>query len=202
MSEEPNIPIVVLPVSRTKALTRAIAWGAPAVVCALVTVGMFGRINLAPSGLSNRLVEYCLALCTLPVAVGAAAFGVLATRWFLLAVWPGKLGVFAGPKELILRLGSFGTRRFDADRLDVKYPFELELDVSECGVEDFLPEEEQRATLVPRITFPGVKEPIRLTILRFADLAESEIATTIRPWVEARRSHRSTDESETQEVES
>ena len=175
----------MLGVSRTKALTRTVAWGAPAAVCSVAGVAIYRGLSFAPTGMHNRLVEYSIAVCLLPIACAGAVFTFLAVRWFLLAVWPGSLGIFADEDGLLLRLGSFGTRRFDAARLDVKYPFEQEWDVSDSSVEAFLPEERQRSTLLPRITCSGSSETINFTILRFVGMMESDAAAALRPWVEA-----------------
>lgn len=175
---------VTLGVSRVKALTRTAVWGAPATVCALVGVTMFERLRLAPSGMYNRLVEYSVAACTIPIVCAGAVFAFLAVRWLLLAVWPRGVGILADEDGLVLRLGSFGTRRFDAARLDVRYPFETAGDLSENSVEAFLPEEQQRSTLLPRITCPGSPEPINFTILRFVGMMEKDAAAAMRPWVD------------------
>lgn len=200
MCQEENSPSVTLLVSRSKALTRTIAWGAPAVICATVSFVLFSRLDLTPSGLTNRLVEFSIAICLLPVAVAAIWLTVVAARWFALAVWPGRLGVFAGPESLELRFGSFGTHRFDADRLNMAYPFEQDLDASECGVEAFLPEEKQRETLLPQITFPGEKTPINQSILRFVAPPEIEAAAALRSWIESQQA-RHAQSGRTQEKE-
>lgn len=183
---------VTLRVSRVKALTRTVAWSAPATVCALLSigiarllVGVYGRLGFATSGMSNRFVAYSLAICMIPIVCAGVVFLFLTLRWFLLAVWPGTLGIFGDDQGLLLRLGSFGTRRLESARLDVKYPFELEEDMAESSVEAFLPEEQQRATLLPRITYPDAAEPINHTILRFVGMMEHDAAAAIRPWVDS-----------------
>lgn len=186
------LPVVTLGVSRTKALTRTAAWGAPAAACSVAGVAVYRGLSFAPSGMYNRLVEYSVAVCLLPIVCAGAVFAILAVRWLLLAVWPGSVGIIADEGGLLLRLGPFGTRRFDAASLDVKYPFEQDGDIGESSVEAFLPEEQQRSTLLPRITCPGrhglpagSSEPINFTILRFGGLLESDAAAALRPWVEA-----------------
>ena len=179
------LPVVMLGVSRTKALTRTAAWGAPAAVCSVAGVAMYRGLSFAPSGMYNRLVEYSVAVCLLPIVCAGAVFAILAVRWFLLAVWPGSVGIIADDDGILLRLGSFGTRRFDAAGLEVKYPFEQDEDIGESTVEAFLPEEQQRSTLLPRMTCPSSSEPINFTILRFTGMMEGEAAAALRPWVEA-----------------
>lgn len=174
----------LLRVSRVKALTRTAEWGAPAAVFALLCVAVFGRLGLGASSISGRLVAYSLVFCLIPIVIADLFFVFLTLRWFLLAVWPGPLGIFGDDNGLYLRLGPFGTKRFESTRLDVRYPFEQEEELEECSVEAFLPEERQRATLLPRITFPGAGEPINRTILRFAGMMEPDAAAAIRPWVD------------------
>ena len=136
----------MLGVSRTKALTRTAAWGAPAAVCSVAGVAIYRGLSFAPSGMYNRLVEYSVAVCLLPIVCAGAVFAILAVRWFLLAVWPGSVGIIADDDGMLLRLGSFGTRRFAAAHLEVKYPFEQDEETGESTVEAFLPEEQQRST--------------------------------------------------------
>ena len=182
----------MLGVSRTKALTRTAAWGAPAAVCSVAGVAIYRGLSFAPSGMYNRLVEYSVAVCLLPIVCAGAVFAILAVRWFLLAVWPGSVGIIADDDGMLLRLGSFGTRRFASAHLEVKYPFEQDEETGESTVEAFLPEEQQRSTLLPRITCPGrhslhagSSEPINFAILRFTGMMEGEAAAALRPWVEA-----------------
>ena len=184
-TSKPAVPVVMLAVSRVKALTRTAVWGAPAAICSVSGVAIYQGLSFAPSGMYNRLVEYSIAVCLLPIVCAGAVFAFLAVRWFLLAVWPRGVGIIADEDGLVLRLGSFGTRRFDAARLDVKYPFEQDGDLCDSTFEAFLPEEQQRSTLLPRITCPGSSEPINFTILRFVGMMENDAAAVLRPWVEA-----------------
>lgn len=184
MSAGREITTVTLPVSRVKALTRTVAWGAPTAVGALLCLGVYGRLSLAAFGVSGRLVEYSLVVCMIPMALAEGAFAFLTLRWLLLALWPGTLGIFGDDEGMLLRLGSFGTRRYESARLDIKYPFEQEQDTEGSSVEAFLPEEQQRATLLPSMVHPDATEPINHTILRFVSMMEPDAAAEIRPWVD------------------
>ena len=98
-----------------------------------------------------------------------------------MAVWPGAVGVYAGRDELTIRMGPFGTRRYDVGRLDVRYPFELAVDDGEEQFEALLPEERQVAELIPKITHPDSPELIDRTIRRMAGVPDDSIVHILRP---------------------
>lgn len=138
-------------------------------------------IDFQPSAVSSRAVALSLALAALPLALGAIACALKALQWLLLGMWPGSVGICASRDALRLRLGPFGNRSFDAGRLDVRYPFELEGEAQDGSFEAFLPEEEQRARLLPRITHPDATEPVNLMILKHTAGAEEAVTKTLRP---------------------
>lgn len=173
-----------VPLARSKALTRAMLWGSVAVISGTVAALMLANIEWRPSPASSALVEYAIALVALPIGVTALITAGLSARWLLLTIWPAKLGLEAGPDHLVLRLGPFGTRWFDSARLNVRYPFQLSADVEDGRFgeyEAFLPEEVQRATLLPRIMHPDSEKPISPLILRYIGLPEAELAASLRP---------------------
>ncbi len=192
-------PVIELPVGRSRSLTRASLWG---VVAALVVVplrAVFERLNFVPTAFSNRLVDYSFVLLALPFVLLAVSCVIKSMQWLLLASWPGKIGIFADENELTLRLGPFGTRRFDTKRLDIRYPFERREEEDEGGFEALLPEEDQRRNLLPHMfvwhRFPAgagqgletrTKRPVQVDrlILRFASGSESDLAARLRPLIE------------------
>lgn len=176
-----------LTVCRSRALVRGLTWLVPAAILGAATVFVFGGLEFAPSGVSNRLVEYSLAVVALPLPVAGAYAAFLALRWFALGLWPRRLGIFAAPEHLQFRLGPFGTRTFDARRLTIRYPFELADDEDDAAFESFLPQETQVETLLPRITHPQSKRPLNQVILRFATGSEIDMARALRPAIEAWR---------------
>ncbi len=178
---EHSSPIAALPVSRTRALTRALVWVAPAAVLTVATLSIYRWLNFVPSGVSNRIVEYSIAAIALPLPAAALWTALNALRWLLFALWPAKLGVFASKTDLTLRLGPFGVRSFDAARLDIRYLFELAGDEDDAGFEGFLPEEQQRETLLPRMVHPNSKQPLHRVILRFSSASELDAARILRP---------------------
>ncbi len=178
-------PLVIrVPLARLRALTRAVFWSVVSCAAGLAVTMIFGRLQFHPTGISNRLVDYSIAVTLLPLAPLAIFSAIRALRWLALCVWPGALGVYASEEALILRLGSFGTRRYDAARLDVRYPFELSGDIDDGAFEAFLPQEEQLASLLPRITHPDARQPLNLVMLRYAGGSESELAHRLRPMLD------------------
>lgn len=159
-------------------------WWMPAIILAAVAWEIFRRLNFQRSAVSNRLVDYCVAVVALPIIVAALVCAFHGLRWALLTVWPGRLGVYAERDALVLRLGPFGVRRYDLARLEVRYPFELldDADAAEdAGFEAYLPVEEQMATLLPRITHPNSDEPLNWVVLRFVSGPEAGVAAALRP---------------------
>jgi len=189
MNEDAN-QVVVLPVARGRAASRALVCSAPAFLLGAATVLIYGRLNFVPSGVSNRLVDYSLAAISLPIPLIAVWTALQSLRWLLLALWPAPIAVVAEVDSLTLRLGPFGTRAYDSARLDVRYPFELSQDADGGGFEAFLPEDEQRAKLLPRILHPAAREPLHRVILRFVKESEPDATRTLRPLIDRwRRGH-------------
>jgi len=175
--------VPTLRVSRVLALTRAVIWLVPAAILCVSVVSLYRGLHFVPSGISNRSVDYAVALIGLPFCAIALWTAWNAVRWLLLAAWPARLGIFASERQLILRLGPFGTRVFDAGRLDIRYPYECAGD-DDGGFEAFLPEEQQQATLLPRIAHPDARAPLHRTILKFALGDEADVAVGLRPAIE------------------
>jgi len=179
--DKPKDLIAVLPLHRGSTLASASLWLLPAVGLGGVAVAVFSRLQFIPSGTSNRLVDYSLAVVMIPIVLGAAAFAIRAAGLACMAVWPGAVGVYAGRDELTIKMGPFGTRRYDVARLDVRYPYELPADDGEDQFEALLPEERQVAELFPRITHPDARELIDRTIRRMAGVPEDDIVHILRP---------------------
>ncbi len=176
--------VTAWPVSRFRAGTRGLLHSVPALLLAAVSAAVYGRLDFAPIGISNRLVDWSIAVVALPCPVVAIVFGFHSVRWLLLLFWPSRVEIRADESTLTLRLGPFGTRAFDVQRLSVRYPFEFSDDSEDEGFESFLPEEEQLARFLPRITHPRATEPINRTILRFIAESESDAARIMRPVIE------------------
>lgn len=176
--------VVRVPVARSRSMTRAVFWWMPAIILAAVAWELFRRLNFHWSAVSTRLVDYSVAVVALPIVVAALVCGFHGVRWALLAVWPGRIGVYAERDALILRLGPFGVRRYDLARLEVRYPFEALDDANgaeDADFEAYLPVDEQMATLLPRITHPNSDEPLNWVVLRFVSGPEACVAAALRP---------------------
>lgn len=171
-----------LPMARGRLFLRGLVWGAGGLLLGVLAREIFAKLDFTRTGVHSRLVEASLAVVALPIAFGSAGCVWHAFRCLLVALWVGELGITLRANSLELRLGPFGSRAYPLGELAIKYPFELSGD--EESFEAFLPEELQRATMLPRITHPSEKVPISRQILRFARGTEPEIAQRIRPWVE------------------
>ena len=181
-SDDPSSPVVaIIPVNRWAALTRGILWAVSALMAASVLTPIYSRINLHASAMSNRIVDYGLLVVALPIGILAFVCIGKCVSWMLLVAWPLETSIAADEESLVLRLGPFGTRRYEARQLETRYPFEFSDDGAEGGFESFLPEEQQRDTLLPRITHAGVSEPLNRTLIRFAGRPEKELARQLRP---------------------
>ena len=173
--------VVVLPVARGRAASRAVLCCVPAILLGITAILIYARLNFVPTGVSNRLVDYSIAAVSLPIPLIAVWTFLKSLRWLLLAQWPARVAVVADYDSLTLRLGPFGTRTYDAARLDVRYPFELSQDAEGGGFEAFLPEEEQQSKFLPRMLHPDAREPLNRVILRFVKDSEVAAAKVLRP---------------------
>lgn len=187
---------VRIPVSRSKALVRAIVWFVPAALLTVAAVGIYRRLNFVPSGISNRLVDYAFAIASLPIPVGALWTAWKGMGWLLLSAWGSAVEIIATPTALAFHLGPFARRTFQIADLDVRYPFQLMDEDDGGGFESFLPEEQQRATLLPRIIHPTTRTPLQRTILQFAVGQEAELATQLRGMIERWQAGRPLNSSE------
>ncbi len=179
-----------IPASRSRASVRGLLCLVPALLLGAASALIYGGLRFDPSAGSGRIIAFSVAAAALPCPMAALIFGYRGLRWLLLAGWPDRVGVEAEEATLTLRLGPFGTRSFDASRLDVSYPFEQGDDSDDAGFEAHLPEDEQLARFLPRISHPESPEPLNRVILRHAVGSEAEIATALRPAVDCWRSQR------------
>lgn len=177
----------------------------PCVIAAGVTIVVYPKLDVSAANSVNRLVACATALVALPAPLTALICGFKFLRYAALWMWPGRVCVFADARVLVFALGPFGTRRFDAARLETQYPFEqLEADGEAEGFEAFLPQDEQIARLVPWLSHPEATPStlsIHRTLLRFCAGDEAEIAARLRPAIDAWRSAGATsDRSENDDV--
>ena len=177
-------PSIRLPLSRSKGLTRGTLWGLAAVLILTAVWAVVQRLNFVPTAFSNRLVDYCIALLAVPVILLALLCVFRSLQWVLLAVWPTRIGVFAESNKLTLCFGPFGTRDYDTNGLDIRYPFELsEEDAGEGGFEALLPEEEQRRSFLPRMFDVRTRVEVDRLTLKFASVFEGDLAAQLEPLI-------------------
>ena len=174
---------VKLPVSRGNGLVRGLLWCVAGAITGQATALVVRGLRFSPSGVSNQMEDYALALLMLPIGLAAAACIFSGGRWLLLAAWPAPLGMRATKSALHLDLGPFGGRRFSADRFTIRYPFEFD-DADDGGFEACLPEEQQIATLLPQMRHPDSGQPVDRVILRFTTLPLQEVVRILGPAIE------------------
>ena len=177
-----EIASVRISVSRVRAATRGVAYGAPAIILGLIVFVVLGRLRFSPTGFSNRLVDFSIAAMLIPLA-GVSLYAAFASaRHFLLSAWPFPLGIVFAERSLGLYIGPFGRDEYDVHQLDVRYPFEQSVDLAGGLFEAFLPVDEQMATLLPRISLGG-GSAIDRRVLHFAAQSEEELAGMVRDLV-------------------
>lgn len=156
----------------------------PAVIGGAIAFVVYPNLDFtAPSGV-NRVVAYSAALIALPAPIAALICGIKCVRYILLAVWPARVCVSADDDGLTMRLGPFGTRWYPSTELSALYPFEITDEDIDGGFEAYLPEEEQVARLLPRLTHPNAPKPLHRTILQFSCGDEASIAAKLRPVIQ------------------
>jgi hypothetical protein len=136
--------------ARGRAATRAILWAVPTLLLGATTIVIYGPLQFIPTSVSNRIVDYAVAIAALPLAAMGVVCGVRAAQHLLAVVWPSPLGLVANDDTLKLQLGPFGNVEYPVRELDIRYPFELSGDFDDGGFEQYLPEDEQMARLLPR----------------------------------------------------
>lgn len=187
---------IFVPIGRTRAITRALLRLAPALVVATISWSVLANVRLSGSGGSTPIIDVALALLVVPFGLGAIALGLSGLRWLALALWPRRAGVHADPVAVTLALGPFGTRRYQTDRLEVRYLFECSDDDEVDTFEALLPEEEQIRRFLPIMRHPDAREPLNRVVLRFAAGPESAVARTLRPMIALWRSEGAAAESD------
>ena len=184
---------VCWPIARGRAMTRGLLYAATAFLLGAVTMLVYQPLASSVGGGSSRLVDLSIAVIASPLPLFCIAAAWTSVRWLLLAAWPAKLGVEATVDELVCRFGSFGTKRFDAGRIEARYPFELVDEDVDGGFEAFLPEEQQMAEFLPRMLHPDANEPINRLILKFSMGTEAEVAAAFGPMIRKWCSRQETD---------
>ena len=174
------VATVFLPLARGRMLTLAILWAVPASILCAAALTIYPKLHFRPTAVSSGIVDYAIAVATIPLLVFGLYSAFRTVQYFLAVVWPGDVGVQADREYLQLFLGPFGRKGFLVRELDVRYPFEMD-DEEGGGFERFLPEDQQRSQMLPRILHSSESRPINRTILRFAAGDEARIAAQLGP---------------------
>ncbi|RME38199.1 MAG: hypothetical protein D6788_07940, partial [Planctomycetota bacterium] len=106
----------------------------------------------------------------------------------------------ASESALVLRLGTFGTRRYDPQKLRVRYLFEMDDLPEGTDYEAFLPEETQRERFLPFIQPAHGNERLDRVMLRFVGATEEEAAASLRPVLERWRGEEADTDREEQPI--
>ena len=77
--------------------------------------------------------------------------------------------------------------RLDAQRLEIRYPHELDPEDSEQRFESYEDPDVQERTRLPRMTHPEYPGRVDWVIRRFVPLDEAVLAQRLRPFLEAAR---------------
>lgn len=180
--------------SRGLALERALLFLGPGVLLLVICFGVAQGLRFRPSGVSNRIGDYSLAIVMLPVALGGLVIAGMGLRWLAMAVWPGWLGIVADADGLSFHLGPMGSARYCAGELDVRYLFELLGEDGEGDAELYealTDPQEQMASMLPRIRCARSAKSLERRIVRFTRMGEQELAALLRPFIESVRRDRS-----------
>lgn len=105
----------------------------------------------------------CIALACVVFVLGlvGALLIVAMVAWFLLAVWPARVGVRVDPGGMTLAFGPFGTQSFDWSRTGIQ----------ELADEELLIDPE---LAVPRITHPAFEGDLSERIARFCKVTSEQ----------------------------
>ncbi|MHC5110224.1 MAG: hypothetical protein ACYTHJ_10140 [Planctomycetota bacterium] len=171
---------VFLPASRLRALSRATLWTAAAALLIVACIPIYGSLSFQVTGATNRIIEYSIAIIALPLPCLALITGFTGLRWLILGLWPKSTGFLFARDRLEISLGVFGRHRLPLAHLDIKYPYDLDEDEADGSFESFLPQDIQRATLVPAMTHPAFGGKIHLELQRFTAETEQQLATRLQ----------------------
>ncbi len=184
-----NNVLAVLPISRGRAINRALLRLIPAVVMLMIASNVFSGLNLTPTAVSNRITDYSKLILILPLALGGLLIGLNGARWLITACWPGELGVVASTKGITLHLGAMASPHYPIDALTIRYLFEMDTDELDEDLiyEALQPPEKQMAEMLPRIYVTGEREPLNNQLIQLCSGNEAQLAAALKPFVDFHR---------------
>ncbi|MCP4250128.1 MAG: hypothetical protein GY778_24055 [bacterium] len=179
--------LAVIPVSRSRAVLRALPRLLAAGAAVVLIGSVRGRLRFTPTGASNRITDYAWALALLPVVLAVLWLAVAGLRWLLLAVWPRRVAFCGRRRDLTLDLGPFGHHRLDVARMSIQYPHELDPDDGGDPFETFEDPEVQERTRLPHMEHPDYPGRLDWLLLRLAGGEEQAVVRQLSPFVKAVR---------------
>lgn len=182
-----------LPVSRPRALERAVFRLAPGLLLMFIALQVVRGLQFQPSAVRNRITDYSLAIVMAPVIVAGLALIWTGGRWLVASLWPGRLDIVAEQGALDFRLGPFGRRVYPPEEIDVRYLFEMSGDFGDDEddiYESLQPPEEQQARYLPRIRHTHTNERLDQRIMHYVRMGERNAADALRPFIDAHRRDR------------
>lgn len=150
-------------------------------------VQAYAGLHFIPTGVSNRLTDYALAIALLPVAAATAFLLWAGLRWLALAAWPAAVRMEFSDRGIAIYLGPFGQCFLDAGRLVVRYPHEMDPEEGGEAFELFEDPQLQERTRVPHIEHPDYPGRVDLLMLRYGVLDEPALAQRLSPFIAAVR---------------
>jgi hypothetical protein len=117
-----------------------------------------------------------VALAVLMTCGWAAAIGlaIAAIRWFVLACWPGPLGIEVSPERVWLTLGPFGKQVYEWSALRLELSSDIDPDLIELMPDD---------AFIPRLLVISTGKDLIDVILRFTRTAHEELTRALRPYL-------------------
>jgi hypothetical protein len=176
-----------LPADRGGLLRKATVRLLAAALLGVVAARLWAWLDFSPSAVGNRIVQVSLVVLVIPLVLAAAMVAMSGMRQFLAGAWPGFSGVEIRQDRIVLRRGALPSRSYAATDLDLRYLFEMDEDEHNGVFESYLPEDHQRATMLPPLRCAREPEPLRLVLLRWTAVDEPRAAAALAGGLEALR---------------
>ncbi len=191
MGDHPREVLVTLPVSRLQGFLRAFVRLMCGSLLGVAVINGISGLRFVPTGSSNRLTDYAIAIALIPFALGALYLAGAGLRWLLLCGWPSPERIDFSAEMIALSLGPFGKCELDVKQLSMQYPHEIDPEEADEPFECYEDPEVQEKTRLPNMIHPDYPGQVDRLIRRFVRLDEAEIAERLTPFVRAVRQSRS-----------
>lgn len=179
---------VRIDVSRRAGWTRGpLAGPAGAIICYMV-FRLWQRLHFDPTPASNRLPDYAFAVVYVTLAIVGTALLWHGLRWLTFALWPGPIEIVADEDGLTIPTGPIARRRYDWERMTLRYSFEIEADEEAFVFDSFMDEDEEPDARLPLMQHPESRLPLNVALERLIDVGRPTVIARLRPWTDwARR---------------